>query len=43
MAKLRHIAMQVPNLEETAAYYEQLFELDRVCDVESEFGNAVML
>ena len=42
MAKLRHIAMQVPNLEETA-YYEQLFELDRVCDVESEFGNAVML
>jgi catechol 2,3-dioxygenase-like lactoylglutathione lyase family enzyme len=43
MAKLRHIAMQVPNLQESAAYYERLFELDRVCDVESEYGNAVML
>ena len=43
MAKLRHIAMQVPNLQESAAYYEKLFELDRVCDVESEYGNAVML
>ncbi|CAN0587086.1 unnamed protein product, partial [Laminaria digitata] len=35
MAKLRHIAMQVPNLQESAAYYEKLFDLDRVCDVES--------
>ena len=43
MAKLRHIAMQVPNLQESASYYEKLFELDRVCDVESEYGNAVML
>ena len=43
MAKLRHIAMQVPNLQESAAYYEKLFELDRVCDVESDYGNAVML
>ena len=43
MAKLRHSAMQVPNLQETATYYEKLFELDRVCDVESEYGNAVML
>ncbi len=43
MAKLRHIAMQVPNLQESAAYYEKLFDLDRVCDVESEYGNAIML
>ncbi len=43
MAKLRHIAMQVPNLQESASYYENLFDLDRVCDVETEYGNAVML
>ena len=43
MAKLRHIAMQVPNLQEASTYYEKLFELDRICDVESEYGNAVML
>ena len=43
MAKLRHIAMQVPDLQGSAEYYEKLFELDRVCDVESEYGNAVML
>ncbi len=43
MAKLRHIAMQVPNLQEAAAFYEKLFDLDRVCDVETEFGDAVML
>jgi|TARA_Y100000588_G_scaffold63863_1_gene63497 catechol 2,3-dioxygenase-like lactoylglutathione lyase family enzyme len=43
MAKLRHIAMQVPNLQESAAYYENLFDLDRVCDVETDYGNAVML
>lgn len=43
MAKLRHIAMQVPNLQEAAAFYEKLFDLDRVHDVETEYGNAVML
>ena len=43
MAKLRHIAMQVPNLQEAAAFYERTFELDRVRDVETEYGNAVML
>lgn len=43
MAKLRHIAMQVPNLQEAAAFYERIFELDRVRDVETEYGNAVML
>lgn len=43
MGKLRHIAMQVPNLQEAAAFYERTFELDRVRDVETEYGNAVML
>lgn len=43
MGKLRHIAMQVPNLQEAAAFYERIFELDRVRDVETEYGNAVML
>ncbi len=43
MAKLRHIAMQVPNLQEAAAFYEKLFDLDRVCDVETDLGDAVML
>ena len=43
MAKLRHIAMQVPNLQEAAAFYEKMFDLDRVHDVETDYGNAVML
>lgn len=43
MGKLRHIAMQVPNLQQAAAFYERIFELDRVRDVETEYGNAVML
>ena len=43
MAKLRHSAMQGPDLQRSAEYYEKLFELDRVCDGESEYGNAVML
>ena len=43
MAKLRHIAMQVPNLQEAARFYEATFDLDRVRDVETEYGDAVML
>ena len=30
MAKLRHIAMQVPDLEKAAAFYEGVFGLKRV-------------
>ena len=30
MAKLRHIAMAVPDLEEAAAFYEKTFDLERV-------------
>ncbi len=43
MARLRHIAMQVPDLEKAASFYEQVFELDRLRDVETEYGNAVVL
>jgi len=30
MAKLRHIAMAVPDLEQAAAFYEKTFDLERV-------------
>ena len=43
MAKLRHIAMQVPDLEKAAAFYERCFELKRVHSAESPVGNAIML
>lgn len=43
MAKLRHIAMQVPNLETAAHFYESVFELKRVGEVESPIGNAISL
>jgi catechol 2,3-dioxygenase-like lactoylglutathione lyase family enzyme len=43
MAKLRHVAMQVPDLEKAAAFYEKCFELKRVIKAETEIGNAIML
>ena len=43
MGKLRHIAMQVPDLEKAATFYEEVFGLDRVSEAESPIGNAVML
>ena len=43
MAKLRHIAMQVPDLEKAATFYEEVFELNRVGEVESPIGNAISL
>ena len=43
MAKLRHIAMQVPNLERAAQFYETCFEFKRVHQAQSPIGNAVML
>ena len=43
MAKLRHIAMQVVNLESTAKFYQDTFELERVGEAESPIGNAIML
>jgi catechol 2,3-dioxygenase-like lactoylglutathione lyase family enzyme len=43
MAKLRHIAMQVPDLEKAAAFYETVFELDRVAQAVTPIGDNVML
>lgn len=43
MAKLRHIAMQVPDLEKAARFYAEAFDLERVHEAESPIGNAVML
>ena len=43
MAKLRHVAIQVPDLEEAGRFYETVFDLERVCRGETPFGNALML
>ncbi len=43
MAKLRHIAIQVPDLEKAAAFYETVFELKRLKKVEAPIGNAISL
>ena len=43
MAKLRHIAMQVPDLEKAAEFYETVFDMERVAHGNTPFGNAVML
>src|SRR5277367_6452599 len=43
MAKLRHIALQVPDLESSAKFYEQALEMKRVAQAESPIGNAIML
>ncbi len=43
MSKLRHIAMQVPDLEKAARFYENVFEMQRVGQVESPIGNAISL
>lgn len=43
MAKLRHVALAVKNLEETARFYETVFELKRVKEAKSPIGDAIML
>lgn len=43
MAKLRHLAMQVPDLETAARFYESVFDMRRVNEVESPVGNAISL
>jgi len=43
MAKLRHLALQVPDLEKAAAFYESVFGLKRLKKVEAPIGNAVSL
>ena len=43
MAKLRHVAIQVPELERAASFYETALGLERVAEATSPIGNAVML
>ena len=43
MAKLRHIAIQVPDLQKAAKFYEDCFDLKRVAEVEAPIGNAISL
>ena len=43
MAQLRHIAMQVPDLEKAATFYEGVFGLKRLKKVEAPIGNAISL
>ena len=43
MAKLRHVAIQVPDLEKAAQFYESVFEMERVCRGDTPFGNVIML
>jgi len=43
MGKIRHIAIQVPDLEKAAGFYEGVFGLKRVSQVDSPIGNAISL
>jgi len=41
--KIRHIAIQVPDLEKAAGFYEGVFGLKRLAEVDSPIGNAISL
>ena len=43
MAKLRHIAVVVKDLEKAAAFYEKVFELKRVGEEHLEMGSGIYL
>ena len=43
MAKLRHLALQVPDLLEAAAFYKSVFDMEQVVHADTPFGNALML
>ena len=43
MAKLRHIAVVVRDLERAAAFYEKVFELERVGEEHIDLGSAIYL
>ncbi len=43
MAKLRHIAMQVPDLEKATEFYEKVFGMKRVVRGDTPYGNAQMM
>jgi len=43
VGKLRHIAIQVPDLEKAAAFYEGVFGLKRLKKVNAPIGDAISL
>lgn len=43
MAKIRHLALAVPDPEKAAAFYEKVFELERVGHTESPLATGVYL
>ena len=43
MARLRHIAVVVKDLEKAASFYEQVFELKRVGREDIEIGSAIYM
>ena len=43
MAKLRHIAIAVPDVERSAQFYEKVFELERVGTTDSELATGIYL
>ncbi len=43
MAKLRHIAMSVPDPEKAAEFYCKAFDMERLCARESSLANGVFL
>ena len=43
MAKLRHVAMQVPDLEKASNFYEKVFGMKRLVHGETPYGNVQMM
>ncbi len=43
MAKLRHLALQVKDIDKAAKFYEEVFELKRLKEAKTPLGDAVML
>jgi methylmalonyl-CoA/ethylmalonyl-CoA epimerase len=43
MAKLRHIAIAVPDVEKSAQFYEKVFELERVGTTDSDLATGIYL
>ncbi len=43
MAKLRHIAIAVPDVERSAQFYEKVFELERVGTTDSDMATGIYL
>src|SRR3569833_616542 len=43
MARLRHFAVCVSDLEESAAFYENVFELKRVAREDLDIGSAIYM